>query len=72
MDYRYWMQTMYCNFGEKWVKLHRGPMWCATRADQNFDKVSVQAKNHGSTKVFTIYIYLDCLFMYFCVYKHRR
>ena len=25
-------------FGEKWVKLHRGPMWHATRVDQNFDK----------------------------------
>ena len=26
-DYRQWLQSMYCNFGQKWMKLHHGPMW---------------------------------------------
>ena len=21
---------MYCQFGQKWAKLHHGPMWCVT------------------------------------------
>ena len=35
MNYRQWLQTMYCNFGEKWAKLHHGPMWCVTRVEQD-------------------------------------
>ena len=62
---------MYCNFGEKWVKLHCGPMWCATRADQNFDKVSGPCKQR-TMEVRKYSLYMDCFFMYFCVYKHRR
>ncbi len=26
-DYKDWQTTMYSNFGEKWVSLHRGPAW---------------------------------------------
>ena len=26
-DYRSWLQTMYCHFGQKWSKLHNGPLW---------------------------------------------
>ncbi|XP_065904934.1 uncharacterized protein [Dysidea avara] len=26
-DYRLWQQTMYCHFGQKWVRLHSGPTW---------------------------------------------
>ena len=26
-DYRLWQQTMYCHFGQKWAKLHHGPLW---------------------------------------------
>ena len=22
-----WQQTMYCHFGQKWAKLHQGPLW---------------------------------------------
>ena len=40
MDYRQWLQTMYCNFGEKWIRLHRGPMWCATSAEQDLQGAS--------------------------------
>ncbi|XP_065899778.1 uncharacterized protein [Dysidea avara] len=28
---------MYSNFGEKWVKLHRGPMWCLAGSVQELD-----------------------------------
>ena len=37
VDYRLWLQTMYSNFGTKWVKLHRGPMLCLANLvqDQN-------------------------------------
>ena len=31
---------MYCNFGEKWAKFHPGPMWCATRAEQDYQGTS--------------------------------
>ena len=34
-DYRSWLQTMYCHFGQKWSKLHHGPL-CSV-------KVSVQS-----------------------------
>ena len=40
MDYRQWLQTMFCNFGEKWAKLHREPMWCATRVEQDYQGTS--------------------------------
>ena len=26
-DYKEWLVTMYTMFGNKWAKLHRGPMW---------------------------------------------
>ena len=26
-DYQSWLQTMYSQFGQKWAKLHHGPMW---------------------------------------------
>ena len=26
-DYGQWQQTMYCQFGQKWAKLHHGPIW---------------------------------------------
>lgn len=26
-DYRLWQQTMYAPFGQKWAKLHHGPLW---------------------------------------------
>lgn len=26
-DYRDWLTTMYCQFGNKWSNLHLGPMW---------------------------------------------
>ena len=26
-DYRAWQQTMYAIFGQKWSKLHHGPLW---------------------------------------------
>ena len=36
-DYRLWQQTMYCRFREKWLKLHRGPMWCTSSSAQDSD-----------------------------------
>ena len=36
-DYRLWRQTMYCHFGQKWAKLHHGPMWSAVRTNQQKD-----------------------------------
>lgn len=26
-DCRAWLQTMYSHFGQKWTRLHHGPMW---------------------------------------------
>ena len=36
-DYRLRQQTMYSHFGEKWVKLHRGPMWYTSSSAQDSD-----------------------------------
>ncbi|XP_065893778.1 uncharacterized protein [Dysidea avara] len=33
-DYRQWLQTMYAHFGQKWIELHRGPMWCTVMSTQ--------------------------------------
>ena len=33
-DYRLWLQTMYVQFGQKWAKLHHGPMWSIVRLSQ--------------------------------------
>ncbi|XP_065917202.1 uncharacterized protein [Dysidea avara] len=48
LDYRQWLLTMYCNFGEKWVKLHRGPMWCVASSVE--DPCSSTAQNQNTMK----------------------
>jgi len=59
MDYRLWLQTMYCNFGEKWVKLHRGPMWCIADSAQHVEGASSATRQQQKTmKVSYIYIFL--------------
>ena len=39
-DYRLWQQTMYAQFGQKWAKLHHGPLWSVAASDQ-LDDVTV-------------------------------
>ena len=34
-DYRLWQQTMYIQFGQKWAKLHHGPLWCVASTGQS-------------------------------------
>ena len=34
VDYRLWQQTMYCQFGQKWAKLHHGPLWSVASSSQ--------------------------------------
>ena len=34
-DYRLWQQTMYVQFGQKWCKLHHGPLWRVVSSTQN-------------------------------------
>ena len=59
MDHRLWSQTMYCNFGEKWVKLHRGPMWCFADSAQEVEGSSNAKRQQQKTmKVCCIYIFL--------------
>ena len=41
-----WQQTMYTQFGQKWAKLHHGPMWTTIAGDQKLDTM----------KVYTLYI----------------
>lgn len=36
-DYRIWQQTMYANFGQKWSKLHHGPLWSFTSSSVSDD-----------------------------------
>ena len=40
-DYRLWIQTMYTQFGQKWPKLHHGPMWTNMAKDQKLDTMKV-------------------------------
>ena len=37
LDYRLWQQTMYCNFGQKWSKLHHGQLWGIAFSAQSSD-----------------------------------
>ena len=34
MDYRVWQQSMYTLFGQKWSKLHHGPLWSVVSSAQ--------------------------------------
>ena len=34
-DYRLWLQTMYVCFGQKWMKLHHGPLWSVAASMQS-------------------------------------
>ena len=37
MDYRQWQATMYCHFGQKWAKLHYGPLWSVSPTESDRD-----------------------------------
>ena len=40
-DYRVWQETMYTQFGQKWAKLHHGPMWASIAGDGKLDTMEV-------------------------------
>lgn len=54
-DYRLWQQTMYSHFGEKWVKLHRGPMWCTSSSAQDPVDLLHATQQHLSQKTMEVY-----------------
>jgi len=46
-DYRLWQQTMYCHFGQKWSKLHHGPLWSVAFSAQSSDSSHDTGSNHS-------------------------
>ena len=45
-DYRVWLETMYSNFGQKWAKLHHGPLWSAASSMQAGDLPAGDAESN--------------------------
>ena len=47
---------MYSHFGEKWVKLHRGPMWCTSSLPQGSEGDVVHTTTqHLSQETMAVY-----------------
>ena len=44
--YASWLETMFSQFGHKWLCLHRGPMWQYER-DANLERPLLVVTNHG-------------------------
>ncbi|XP_065900800.1 uncharacterized protein [Dysidea avara] len=47
LDYWLWQQTMYCHFGQKWSKLHHGPLWSVTFSAQSSESSHSSADQHS-------------------------
>ncbi len=50
-DYRSWLETMYCQFGQKWAKLHHGPMWSVSElhgTSHQKERKTVEVYNYSS------------------------
>ena len=63
--YRLWQQTMYSHFGEKWAKLHCGPMWCTSSLTQHSDDDAFQTtQQHLSQKTMEVYQINVCFMLY--------
>ena len=45
-DYRLWQETMYTQFGQKWSKLHHGPLWSGL-SDQEMNTMKVHSFTSG-------------------------
>ena len=39
-----WQQTMYCQFGQIWCKLHHGPLWIA--ASSSHTVMAIESVSH--------------------------
>jgi hypothetical protein len=53
-DYRLWQQTMYTQFGQKWAKLHHGPMWASAAGNRKLNtmeaKVNIPALSESTIR----------------------
>lgn len=44
-DYKQWLTTMYCQFGNKWASLHLGPMWSLVPTEQGKTSCQTSTRN---------------------------
>ena len=65
-DYQSWLQSMYCHFGQKWVRLHRGPMWSVVTY-QNPDSV---ANNQHTWRYVQMHSHAKFIFVLHPVPRH--
>ena len=42
---------MYCNFGQKWVRLHSGPVWGVVHSVQELGNEDFDAHKKGTMEV---------------------
>ncbi|XP_065887166.1 uncharacterized protein [Dysidea avara] len=49
-DYRSWQQSMYCQFGQKWTKLLRGPMWSVVFSGQSSEEAENNSHSQSTMK----------------------
>lgn len=52
-DYRLWQQTMYTQFGQKWSKLHHGPLWSVVSSAQSSEAVTSRSQKRDTMDVCT-------------------
>ena len=64
-DYCLWQQTIYSHLGEKWVKLHCGPMWCTSSLTQDSDDDAFHTtQQHLSQRTMKVYQMNVCFMLY--------
>ncbi len=69
LDYRLWQQSMYCQFGQKWAKLHHGPMWSIITSSSASQQLVNQGRDTteviiGKSDNCDLYNYLCLITMY--------
>ena len=67
MDYRLWLQTMYAQFGQKWAKLHHGPLWSVAPSMQSELSESGVIPPTTTTRrpILKVKFAVVCLFLYY-------
>ena len=51
LDYRLWQQSMYCHFGQKWVRMHCGPAWGVLHSVQEHSDEQFDARKQCTMEV---------------------
>lgn len=62
-----WQQTMYCQFGQKWSKLHHGPMWTAASSSQGLSSSHSTTMDIEAVSSLVFYQYYINFNAYACI-----